>query len=220
MTYQILVFGTQDANFILREDRHNERIMAIDEMLKNACDIAHTADIDGGAMAHMVTNSINEQFVDDFISVVDEIAKDNEVRALIITGGGRAFCAGGDLSLKLFDMTGYSLEMKDFFQKINLVPICLRKLQKPVIAAVNGPAVGAGCSLAMACDIMIASEAATFGMAFINVGYHPDAGGNSGRGADLPCRPFYNLVHCLSTPSQAGISPCPACAMITPLRPA
>lgn len=121
-------------------------------------------------------NAWNEQLITEFVKAVDEVDQDDTVGALIVTGAGRAFCAGGDLSLPLFDMRGYSLEMRKFFQKVNLMPLCLRNLKKPVIAAVNGPAMGAGCALAMACDIIIASEAAIFGLAFVNVGYHPDGG--------------------------------------------
>jgi len=121
-------------------------------------------------------NAWNAQLITEVIRAVDEIGQDVTVRAVILTGAGRAFCAGGDLTLPIFDMTGYTLEMKNFFHKVNMIPLGLRNLRKPIIAAVNGTAVGAGCAMAMACDIIIASEAATFGMAFVNVGYHPDAG--------------------------------------------
>lgn len=121
-------------------------------------------------------NAWNVPLIDEIIKIVGEIEQDDTIRAVILTGAGRAFCAGGDLSLSLFDMTGYSLEMKTFFHKVNMIPLSLRNLKKPIIAAVNGPAMGAGCAMAMACDITIASEAATFGMSFVNVGYHPDAG--------------------------------------------
>ena len=121
-------------------------------------------------------NAWNAQLLAEVIRAVDEIGQDVTVRAVILTGAGRAFCAGGDLTLPIFDMMGYSLEMKNFFHKVNMIPLGLRNLRKPIIAAVNGTAVGAGCAMAMACDIIIASEVATFGMAFVNVGYHPDAG--------------------------------------------
>jgi 2-(1,2-epoxy-1,2-dihydrophenyl)acetyl-CoA isomerase len=121
-------------------------------------------------------NAWNIQLITEVIKALDEIDQDDTARTVILTGAGRAFCAGGDLSLPLFDMTGYSPEMKDFFHKVNMIPLCLKNLRKPVIAAVNGPAMGAGCAMAMACDIIIASEVATFGTAFVNVGYHPDAG--------------------------------------------
>ena len=121
-------------------------------------------------------NSWSAELLDEVIKVTDELSKDDTVGAVILTGAGRAFCAGGDLALPLFDMMGYSLEMKNFFHKVNMIPLGLRNLRKPIIAAVNGTAVGAGCAMAMACDIIIASEGATFGMAFVNVGYHPDAG--------------------------------------------
>lgn len=121
-------------------------------------------------------NAWSAQLIDEVVAAIHDLDEDDTVRAVILTGAGRGFCAGGDLSLPLFDMKGYSLEMKNFFHKVNMIPIGLRHLRKPVIAAVNGAAVGAGCAMAMACDIIIASEAATFGMVFVNVGYHPDAG--------------------------------------------
>ena len=121
-------------------------------------------------------NAWNEQLMSEFTGAIDEISNDDAVRSVIVTGAGRAFCAGGDLALSIFDIKGYSVEMRNFFQKVNRMTLCLRNLKKPVITAVNGPAMGAGCSLAIAGDIIIASETATFGLAFVNIGYHPDAG--------------------------------------------
>jgi len=97
-------------------------------------------------------NAWNAELIGEVAEAADELNKDDTVGAVILTGAGRAFCAGGDLSLPLFDMKGYPPEMKDFFHKVNKIPLSLRNLRKPVIAAVNGP------------------------MAFVNVGYHPDAG--------------------------------------------
>ena len=121
-------------------------------------------------------NAWSEQLMNEFIKAVDDISQDNTVRSVILTGTGRAFCAGGDLALPVFEIKGYSVEVRNFFQQVNRMTLCLRNLNKPVIAAVNGPAMGARCSLIMACDIIIASETAIFSLAFVNIGYHPDAG--------------------------------------------
>jgi len=121
-------------------------------------------------------NALNEKLGDELIAVIDEINEDDTVKAVIITGAGRAFCAGGDLNMPIFNMAGEPGKIRQFFQKTNRIPLGLRNMGKPVIAAVNGAAVGFGHSLAMACDIIIASEEARFSQAWVNVGYHPDTG--------------------------------------------
>jgi len=102
-------------------------------------------------------------------------AEDGEVRAVVITGAGRAFSAGGDIK-----------GMKDLEDEEKMRAICnfaqravrgVISLEKPVIAMVNGDAVGAGCNLALACDLIIASENARFGEVFVKIGIGPDWGG-------------------------------------------
>ena len=121
-------------------------------------------------------NAMNDKLADELVAAISEINQDDAVRAVIITGAGRAFCAGGDLNLPVFKMAGRPAEIKQFLQKANAIPLGLRSLAKPVIAAVNGIAVGFGHSLVLACDIIIASEEAKFGQAWVNIGYHPDTG--------------------------------------------
>ncbi|MFC1870414.1 enoyl-CoA hydratase-related protein, partial [Chloroflexota bacterium] len=70
-------------------------------------------------------NAWNEQLVSEFPEAVDEISNDDAVRSVIVTGAGRAFCAGGDLALPIFDVKGYSVEMMNFFQKVNRMTLCL-----------------------------------------------------------------------------------------------
>ena len=100
-------------------------------------------------------------------------ARDPEVRAVVVTGAGRGFCAGQDL--KEFSEPGDISEALRATYHPNVLAI--RALEKPVIAAVNGAAAGAGLSLACACDIRIASDAASFVPAFVNIGLVPDSGG-------------------------------------------
>jgi 2-(1,2-epoxy-1,2-dihydrophenyl)acetyl-CoA isomerase len=104
-----------------------------------------------------------------------EEAADPDVRAVVITGAGRGFCSGQDL--KEFQEAPGSIRDRlegTYHPNIRLI----RGLEKPVIAAVNGPCAGAGLSLAAACDIRIASDAATFVPGFIGIGLIPDSGGS------------------------------------------
>jgi 2-(1,2-epoxy-1,2-dihydrophenyl)acetyl-CoA isomerase len=101
-------------------------------------------------------------------------ARDPEIRAVVVTGAGRGFCVGQDLT-EFRDATGDIADRLRGTYHPNL--LALRALEKPVIAAVNGPAAGAGLSFACACDIRIAADSATFVPAFINIGLIPDSGG-------------------------------------------
>ena len=101
-------------------------------------------------------------------------ARDPEVRAVVITGAGRGFCVGQDLT-EFREAPGDIGERLRASYHPNILAI--RALEKPVIAAVNGPAAGAGLSFACACDIRVAADGATFVPAFINIGLVPDSGG-------------------------------------------
>ena len=108
---------------------------------------------------------------------IDEAAADDDCRTIILTGAGRGFCAGQDLSKRVFDPAsppdlGASLE-----EHYNPLVRRLRELQKPVICAVNGVAAGAGANIALACDIVIASASARFIQSFSRLGLIPDSGG-------------------------------------------
>ena len=102
-------------------------------------------------------------------------SRDPEVRAVVVTGAGRGFCVGQDLT-EFQEAAGDIAERLRTTYHPNVRAI--RQLEKPVIAAVNGAAAGAGLSLACACDIRIAADAATFVPAFINIGLVPDSGGS------------------------------------------
>jgi 2-(1,2-epoxy-1,2-dihydrophenyl)acetyl-CoA isomerase len=100
-------------------------------------------------------------------------ARDDEVRAVVITGAGRGFCVGQDLSEFKEGAADVGNRLRATYHP-NI--LALRALEKPVIAAVNGPAAGAGMSFACGCDIRIASDAASFVPAFVNIGLVPDSG--------------------------------------------
>ena len=102
-------------------------------------------------------------------------AEEPAVRAVVITGAGRAFCVGQDLAELREREDGIGALLCDEYHGL---VVALRSLEKPVIAAVNGPAAGAGLSLACACDIRIAADGAKFVPAFVNAGLVPDSGGS------------------------------------------
>eukprot|EP00439_Symbiodinium_sp_Y106_P055154 s2205_g7.t1 len=122
-------------------------------------------------------NAMTSQVVDDFGKVLDKIRTDaSEYGAVVITGAGNSFSAGGDLAwLKLRGKDTPSRNsqiMHDFYHRF----LAIRSLPLPVVAAINGPAVGAGMCLAMACDIRVASQSAKMGFPFVSLGLHPGMG--------------------------------------------
>ena len=122
-------------------------------------------------------NAWNTQFGDELKAVVEGAATDPEVRAVTITGAGRAFSSGADLKAG-FDPTpeGHPDVLTPLTELYHPIIAGLRRMPKPVLAAVNGPAVGIGASLAFAADIAIARESAYFSLAFVNIGLVPDGG--------------------------------------------
>jgi len=114
----------------------------------------------------------------DLAEALEAAGSDRGVRVVVITGAGRAFCAGGDVNFMAELMERHDNEE---FARIlgsgRRVITSIRQITKPVIAAVNGIASGAGCNLALACDLRIASTNATFSQSFLKVGLHPDWGG-------------------------------------------
>ena len=123
-------------------------------------------------------NAWTQQLGLELRTIIERDAADESVRAVLITGAGRGFSSGADLK------AGFDPHpddgMPDIYKELNDVyhPSILgvRRLEKPVIAAVNGPAVGIGCSLALACDLIMAAESSFFGLAFVNIGLMPDGG--------------------------------------------
>ncbi len=122
-----------------------------------------------------VFNSFNRVMALSLQQHLDDCAADPEVRCVVITGNGRAFCAGQDLQ-EVTDPNGPSLPTI-LQEHYNPIIQRIRKIEKPVIAAVNGVAAGAGANIALACDIVVASEVASFIQAFSKIGLIPDSGG-------------------------------------------
>ncbi len=122
-------------------------------------------------------NAWTTQFGHELLDVITDEAADDRVRAMLVTGAGRGFSSGADLRAG-FDpaddgMPDIRKELHDVYHP---AIAGIRRLPKPVVAAVNGPAVGIGCSLALACDLVMAAESAFFGLAFVNIGLMPDGG--------------------------------------------
>jgi 2-(1,2-epoxy-1,2-dihydrophenyl)acetyl-CoA isomerase len=122
-------------------------------------------------------NAWDKQLGADLLAAVELATADDAVRAVTVTGAGRAFSSGADLRAG-FDATpdgrpDIAAVLRDRYHPIITG---IRRMPKPVLAAVNGPAVGIGCSLALACDLVLARESAYFLLAFINIGLVPDGG--------------------------------------------
>lgn len=121
-----------------------------------------------------VYNAFNDEITFELQDALKVVSKDDNVRVVVLTGAGKAFCSGQDLK------AGSSQEKRSFMDSLhkryNPIVRAMRNLPKPIIGKINGVAAGAGCSLALACDVLIASEAATFIEVFINIGLVPDSG--------------------------------------------
>lgn len=120
-------------------------------------------------------NSFNKEMAIALQQELDKCANDENVRAIYLTGSGKAFCAGQDLA-EAVDPDGPELQ-SIVREHYNPIIERLRKIEKPIIAAVNGVAAGAGANIALACDIVVAKETASFIQAFSKIGLIPDSGG-------------------------------------------
>jgi 2-(1,2-epoxy-1,2-dihydrophenyl)acetyl-CoA isomerase len=121
-----------------------------------------------------VFNALNDALCYELQKVFKEISDDNTTRVVIFTGEGKGFCSGQDIKA-IEDMKG-SLPSESIYKKYNPIIKLMRGLPKPIICRLNGVAAGAGCSLALACDIIIASENAMLTEAFLNIGLVLDSG--------------------------------------------
>jgi 2-(1,2-epoxy-1,2-dihydrophenyl)acetyl-CoA isomerase len=122
-------------------------------------------------------NSLNARMHEEIAAALDTVESDGAIRALLITGAGRGFCAGQDLNLRDAGNAGDFDAGAALERHYNPLIRRLRTLAKPIVAAVNGPAAGAGANIAFACDIVLAARQASFLQAFCRLGLVPDAGG-------------------------------------------
>lgn len=122
-------------------------------------------------------NAINRELSGELVAALASLAKDSSVRAILLTGGGRAFCAGQDLAEAI--PKGDANPDLGAIVKAVYTPVIrgIRTIEKPVVAAVNGIAAGAGAQLALLCDIVVASASASFVWSFTKIGVIPDTGG-------------------------------------------
>jgi 2-(1,2-epoxy-1,2-dihydrophenyl)acetyl-CoA isomerase len=123
-------------------------------------------------------NALNTEMGLALLEALKDAGTDPEVRVVVLTGAGRAFCSGGDLSV-LRDARSRNAgpELEALLRAGKEIVLAIATMPQPVLASVNGPAAGAGMNLALACDLRIASEAASFGQNFAKVGLFPDFGG-------------------------------------------
>jgi 2-(1,2-epoxy-1,2-dihydrophenyl)acetyl-CoA isomerase len=122
-------------------------------------------------------NAWTPQFGTELLELLERAASEESVRAVVVTGAGRGFSSGADLKAGFAPAADGRPDIRRQLHEIyHPVIVAIRRLEKPVVAAVNGPAVGIGCSLALACDLVMAAQSAYFALAFVNVGLMPDGG--------------------------------------------
>jgi 2-(1,2-epoxy-1,2-dihydrophenyl)acetyl-CoA isomerase len=140
-----------------------------------------------------VYNAFNNEMSFELQDALKQATRDSEVRVVVLTGEGKAFCSGQDLK----DVQGEDKRSlsDSIYKRYNPIIRGIRNMPKPMVARVNGVAAGAGCSLALACDIIVASEAASFIEVFVNIGLVLD----SGSSFFLPNLVGYNKAFELST---------------------
>jgi enoyl-CoA hydratase len=121
-------------------------------------------------------NALNWPLLHEFKAAVEDIARDDAAGVLVVAGAGRAFCAGADLGSLFGDRTRSVKVLKDVLLDVYGSFLGVRDLAIPTVAAVHGPAVGAGMNIALACDVIVAGPEATFAPSFSRIGLHPGGG--------------------------------------------
>ena len=120
-----------------------------------------------------VLNALSEELMDELVAALEQLDGEAEIRCLVLTGNEKAFAAGADIKKSFVEATPASMLEQDLTTRWERV----RRIRKPIIAAVSGYCLGGGCELAMTCDIIVASETAQFGQPEVNLGIIPGAGG-------------------------------------------
>ncbi len=120
-----------------------------------------------------VLNALSEELMDELVAALETLDDETDIRCIVLTGNEKAFAAGADIKQSFVDATPASMLEQDLTTRWERV----RKIRKPIIAAVSGYCLGGGCELAMTCDIIVASETAQFGQPEVNLGIIPGAGG-------------------------------------------
>jgi enoyl-CoA hydratase len=120
-----------------------------------------------------VLNALSEEVMDELVASLETLDDEPDIRCLVLTGSDKAFAAGADIKQSFVDATPASMLEQDLTTRWERV----RRIRKPIIAAVSGYCLGGGCELAMTCDIIVASETAQFGQPEVNLGIIPGAGG-------------------------------------------
>ena len=121
-----------------------------------------------------VFNALNDEITFELQDALKAVAKDDAVRVVVLTGEGKAFCSGQDLKAASGQQKRSFLD--SLHKRYNPIVRAMRNLPKPIVCRLNGVAAGAGCSLALACDVIVASDDATLIEVFINIGLVPDSG--------------------------------------------
>ncbi|HEX7673128.1 MAG TPA: enoyl-CoA hydratase-related protein [Bdellovibrio sp.] len=128
------------------------------------------------------SNAITYEMTDSLTSVLRHADFDSEIRVIVLTGEGKNFCAGGDVKAMenktgMFQGEPNELRMR-YMQGIQQIPQCIEQLSTPIVAMVNGAAIGAGCDLAMMCDLRVGGSSSKFGETFVKLGLVPGDGGS------------------------------------------
>ena len=118
-------------------------------------------------------NALSEELMDELVAALEGLDTESDIRCIVLTGNEKAFAAGADIKKSFVDATPASMLEQDLTTRWERV----RRIRKPIIAAVSGYCLGGGCELAMTCDIIVASETAQFGQPEVNLGIIPGAGG-------------------------------------------
>ena len=120
-----------------------------------------------------VLNALSEELMDELVAALEGLDSDEAIRCIVLTGNEKAFAAGADIKSSFVEATPVSMLAQDLTTRWERI----RRIRKPIVAAVSGYALGGGCELAMVCDIIVASETAQFGQPEVNLGIIPGAGG-------------------------------------------